>query len=527
VLDYQILGPLEVVDGDRSIALGGIRARALLAVLAVSANRSVSNAILIDEVWAGRAPSTAANVVQGHVSDLRRLLGRDAIETRDEGYRLVVPRAARDLDRFEQLAAEGSESLAAGDPARAAESFGRALALWRGPALAEIAAEGTLVAEALRLDELRMGALERRIEADLGCGRHREVIAELQALVAVHPYREPLRENLALALYRAGRSVEALDVLREARRALAEGLGLDSGPALQELERSILRHDPALAAPEGRSRTGTPPPPQRAVMAATLHGGPVAGLTELGAATAAISGRELIVTVLVDRAEALGEATGGLNVLRDRLLADGLAARSAAFTSTDPAADLTRLLRNHDVDLLLLEARPELLADADARAILDSAPCDVGLLVGTPGDGPVMVPFSGAEDDWAAVELGAWLASARRSRLCLAGSAGQAAGRDASRLLASASLAVQRAVGVAAEPVLVAPDPDALAAAAVTMGLVVVGLPDRWRRAGLGPARTALVGRPGGATLLVRRGLRPGGLAPANAETRFTWTMQP
>jgi DNA-binding SARP family transcriptional activator len=300
VLDYRILGPLEVVDGDRSIALGGIRARALLAVLAVSANRSVSSAILIDEVWGGRAPPTAANVVQGHVSDLRRQLGREAIETRDEGYRLVVSRAARDLDRFEQLAAAGSESLAADDPARAADAFGRALALWRGPALAEIAAEGTLVAEALRLDELRLGALERRIEADLGCGRHREVIAELQSLVALHPYREPLRESLALALYRAGRSVEALDVLREARRALADGLGLDPGPALHDLERLILRHDPALAAPDGQSRRGVSPPPRRAIMAAALRGGAVSGLTELGAATAAISGRELIVTVLVD-----------------------------------------------------------------------------------------------------------------------------------------------------------------------------------------------------------------------------------
>jgi hypothetical protein len=138
-----------------------------------------------------------------------------------------------------------------------------------------------------------------------------------------------------------------------------------------------------------------------------------------------------------------------------------------------------------------------------------------------------MVPFSGADDDWSAVELGAWLASARGTSLCPAGSAGQSPGRDASRLLASASLAVQRVVGVAAEPLLVAPEPGALAAAAAAAGLVVVGLPDRWRQAGLGPARTALLERDDGATLLVHRGLRPGGLAPAGSETRFTWTIRP
>ena len=159
--------------------------------------------------------------------------------------------------------------------------------------------------------------------------------------------------------------------------------------------------------------------------------------------------------------------------------------------------------------------------------ILAEAACDVAVLVGRPADGPVLVAFSGAEHDWAAIELGAWLATTRAGTLVLAGSSGDGSGRDASRLLANASIAVQRTVGVAAEPLLVAPDPGALAAAATGMGLVVVGLSRRWEQEGLGPARSALVAREAGATLLVRRGLRPGGLAPAGHETRFTWTIQP
>ncbi len=186
-----------------------------------------------------------------------------------------------------------------------------------------------------------------------------------------------------------------------------------------------------------------------------------------------------------------------------------------------------RLAQQQDTDLLLVESPPGLLGDPHLVAILAGAACDVAVLVGRPADGPVLVAFSGAEHDWAAIELGAWLATARDGTLVLAGSTGDGSGRDASRLLANASLAVQRTVGVAAEPLLVAPDPGALAAAASGMGLVVVGLSRRWQQEGIGPARSALVAREAGATLLVRRGLRPGGLAPAGHETRFTWTIQP
>ena len=528
VLDYRILGSLEVLDGDRVVSVGGARCRAVLAVLVISANRPVSVGRLIDEVWGDPSPPTAGNVVQGHVSDLRRALGRDAIETRGDAYVLHIARGGRDVDRFEERATSGAGALAAGRPQDASAAFADALALWRGPALAEIAEGGLLVAEALRLDEMRLHALERRIEADLACARDAELVGELRSLVAENPLREPLRAHLALALYRSGRQVEALDVLREARRSLADELGLDPGPRLQELERAILVHDPALALPSQAPVTPAPPAvAQRSIMVAQLADAPLDSLIGLAGPLAARSDRELLVTALVGDAGSLGEAARALNERREELLRDGVSARSASFTSRDAGGDIVRLAQQQDTDLLLVESPPGLLGDPQLVAILADGACDVAVLVGRPADGPVLVAFSGADHDWAAIELGAWLASSRGGTLVLAGSTGDGSGRDASRLLANASIAVQRTVGVAAEPLLVAPDPGALAAAATGMGVVVVGLSRRWQQEGLGPARSALVAREAGATLLVRRGLRPGGLAPTGHETRFTWTIQP
>jgi nucleotide-binding universal stress UspA family protein len=160
-------------------------------------------------------------------------------------------------------------------------------------------------------------------------------------------------------------------------------------------------------------------------------------------------------------------------------------------------------------------------------SVLVDSPCDVAVMVGGPArPGPVLVPFVGAEHDWTAVELAAWLAGALGARLLFAGPREGEGGRDASRLLASASLAVQRALGVAAEPLLLEPGPDALVAAAADAGAVVVGLSDRWRQEGLGAVRTALAERSPAPVLLVRRGLRPGGLAPQASLTRFTWSLR-
>ena len=209
------------------------------------------------------------------------------------------------------------------------------------------------------------------------------------------------------------------------------------------------------------------------------------------------------------------------------LVAEGVEARAAVFTSIAPGVDMARLAREHDVDLLLVDAPDGLLEDARVLALLDHAPCDVGVVVGgePPRAGPVLVPFAGAEHDWAAVELGAWLARAHAVTLRLAGANTGADGRDASRLLANASIAVQRALGVSTEPVLVDPEPAALVDAASGAATVVVGLTDRWRREGLGRARTALATQTMTPAVLVRRGFRPGGLAPRGSETRFTWTI--
>ena len=174
---------------------------------------------------------------------------------------------------------------------------------------------------------------------------------------------------------------------------------------------------------------------------------------------------------------------------------------------------------------MLIAAPAALLQDRDLDDLLRLAPCDVAVLSGgEPAPGPVLVPFAGTDHDWSAIELGAWLAESWQVPLRLAGPAVEG-GRDASRLLASASLAVQRALGVAAEPLLVEPGPDALVAAAADAGVTVVGLSDRWRKDGLGPSRAALAGSRT-PTLLVRKGLRPGGLAPAENLTRFTWSLK-
>jgi hypothetical protein len=202
-------------------------------------------------------------------------------------------------------------------------------------------------------------------------------------------------------------------------------------------------------------------------------------------------------------------------------------ARTAVFTSLTPGADLARRASEQDAELLLVDAPDGLLEDARLRTLLQDSPCDVAVLVaGERRDGPVLVAFAGAEHDWAAVELGARFRRGLGAPLRLVGALLGTSGRDASRLLANASLAVQRALGVATEPVLVEPEPAALVAAARNAGLVMVGLSERWRQEGLGRARTALATAGGHPILLVRRGLRPSGLAPRDARgTRFTWSV--
>jgi DNA-binding SARP family transcriptional activator len=519
-----------VLVDDTSARLGGPRQRALLAILLVHANEVVPVARLVDEVWGDDPPLTAGNVLQTHISQLRKALGRDAIGTRGRGYVVDVADGTLDLRVFERRAAAGAQALADGRFDDAAADLRAALALWRGPALADLADEPCARTVGARLNELRLAALERAIEADLACGRDAELVAELDALVVEHPLHERFRALQMLALYRRGRQADALEAFRSARATLVAELGIEPGAALRELQRAILEQDPALAPAGGRSAARPPiaADPRRIMTAAfaltSLH-----RLVALGEPLAGGSEREVVIATSVASAAELNGAVQQLGELRDGLRERGVTARTAAFTSVTPGRDLARLATEQDVELLVVDAPESLLEDARLLTLLDEAPCDTAILVGTrsPGPGAVLVPFSGADHDWAAVELGAWLARSRGCALALAGASTGSDGRDASRLLANASLAVQRGLGIAAEPVIVEPSPEALVAVARSAGVVVMGLTDRWRATGLGRTRTALAVEPDVTTVLVRRGMRPGGLAPPDGGTRFTWTIAP
>jgi DNA-binding SARP family transcriptional activator len=246
-MKFRILGPLDVRDGDREVRLRGGKERALLALLLVNANRTLALDGIVDELWGEDVPETAPKMVQIYVSHLRKALPPEMLHTRPPGYALVIEPDQLDLHRFEQLVAEARAALEEGRAEQAADSFRQALALWRGPALEEFASEPFAQPEAARLEELRINALEGRLEADLQRGRHDDVVAELEALVGRHPLREGLRRQHMLALYRAGRQAEALAAYQEARRALADELGIEPSPALRDLERRILQQDPTLS----------------------------------------------------------------------------------------------------------------------------------------------------------------------------------------------------------------------------------------------------------------------------------------
>ncbi len=256
-MEYGVLGPLEVREHGQVIPLGGAKQRALLAVLLLNSNEVVSRGRLIDGLWGEDPPATAAHTVETYVSRLRRALrdagSRDALITRPPGYMLRIDPEELDLNRFENLMRDGRRMLGEGNPEAAAESLRRALALFRGPPLDDVAFFPFAQAELGRLAEMRMAALEERIDADLAAGKSGELIGELEALVKTYPLRERLHGQLILALYRAGRQADGLDAYRRARRHLAEELGVEPGGALRRLEQAILIQDPSLdVAPPGQ-----------------------------------------------------------------------------------------------------------------------------------------------------------------------------------------------------------------------------------------------------------------------------------
>jgi YVTN family beta-propeller protein len=258
-MEFRILGPLEVEDEGRLLKLGGAKQRAVLALLLLHANDGVPRERLIDELWGGEPPDTARTALQVHVSQLRKLLGSDRIETRSPGYALRLESGELDLERFEALVAQ-ARGL---EPAAASAALRQALGMWQGSPLGELEGQAFARRERLRLEELRLAAVEERIEADFKLGRHAELVQELERLVADHPLRERLRGQLMLALYRSGRQAEALEAYRQGQRLLADELGLEPGEELRRLEKAILAQDPeliAVAKAEARARevpTGT------------------------------------------------------------------------------------------------------------------------------------------------------------------------------------------------------------------------------------------------------------------------------
>jgi len=248
-VQFRILGPIEIELEARTARVPRGRALSLLALLLVRHGAAVHLDRVVDELWDGGGPQNARNAVHVVASRLRAALGEDLVVSEGGGYRLRIPPGALDADRFEQGLRLGREELARGDPRDAAVTLRHALELWRGPALAEVADEGFAGPEIARLDDLRLSCLSARIEADLACGRHAEVVGELQALVREYPLREALRGQLMLALYRTGRQADALAVYRDAHHVLVAGLGIEPSPELRALESAILRQDVPEPAP--------------------------------------------------------------------------------------------------------------------------------------------------------------------------------------------------------------------------------------------------------------------------------------
>ena len=242
MLEFRILGPVEVTDDGVPLQLGGQKQRALLALLLLNPNRVVSTDRIMDALWGEQVPRTAATSLQNFVSQLRKLLGSDVLVTKPPGYQLRVAADQLDLEKFVHLVEESR-----GEPAaERTTTLRRALALWRGPPLADLGFEAFAQSEIARLEELRLAALEDRVEAELESGRHSDLIGELEAFADENPLRERLRSQLMLALYRSGRQAEALQIYHDTRRVLVDELGIEPSPTLQQLHGAILRQDPGL-----------------------------------------------------------------------------------------------------------------------------------------------------------------------------------------------------------------------------------------------------------------------------------------
>src|SRR5581483_8391105 len=380
-MEFRILGTLAVLEQAEPLDLGGAKQRALLALLLLNGNRPVSADRLVEALWGEEPPRTARKAVQVYVSQLRKALGGDRIRTEAAGYVLDVRDDEFDAGRFERLAATGRPR--------------EALALWRGPPLAEFAYQPFAEAEARRLEELRLACVEDRLDEDLAAGRHAQVVGELETLVAEQPLRERLRSQQMLALYRCGRQAEALEAYQDARRALVDALGIDPSPELQRLQRAILNHDDALAA----TPAPEPGPPERPSLPAAANR-LIGRRVELRTLTDLLLGDARLVTVTgaggsgktrlaLEVAAALGADFGQsvhfvqLAPLRqpELLAATILSALGVEESASRPAVESLKELLRLRAMLLVLDNFEQLLEGAPVLAELLAACPRLKLLV--------------------------------------------------------------------------------------------------------------------------------------------------
>ena len=262
-MEFRVLGPLEARVGGASVVLGGAKQRAVLAVLLLREGEVVPVERLVDEVWGDDPPPSAAHSLESYVSRLRQLVNGHGptLLRRGAGYSLELRGAVLDSRAFLELQEEASAAAAGGEWSRAVELATAALAVWRGPALADVALASAGRAEAERLEELRLRTYELRFDAELELGMDKELVGELRVLVSQNPYRERFIAQLMLALYRSGRHADALDVYERTRAALSDDLGLQPSLELQQLSGQIVRQDPQLRRPATARPTPHQPPP--------------------------------------------------------------------------------------------------------------------------------------------------------------------------------------------------------------------------------------------------------------------------
>jgi DNA-binding SARP family transcriptional activator len=386
VMDIRLLGSFELYLGEEPLALGGYRQRAVLAILALAPNEAISAEVLAERLWSGAPPKGASGTLQAYVSNLRRVLEPDRapraaatiLTSTSNGYLLVVPEAARDIDRFEANSMAARRALASGNPGAAVRLAEQALAAWRGPALTDFADEPFAATDILRLEEARLQTVELHVEAQLAAGDHANVVADLRSLTDAHPLRERLRGQLMLALYRCGRQAEALEVARVGRELLAEELGIDPDPAIRALEQAILRQDAELAAPERNVAAVTLPDPVSPGSVRTVRG------SVDGQLVGRVEEREVLERALAAVADGTGRAVliGGEPGIGKTRLAEAFArevhgasvvwGRCQELGAAPPFWPWRQVLRAvaHEMDVGELRA----VLGADAGVVLDVAP---------------------------------------------------------------------------------------------------------------------------------------------------------